>query len=99
MHEEHFIPSREAIDQLNDGFRELARIITEWCDEFTRLWNGVLASQIGLADFLSVNWDATNLPETRLNDAGEIEATTTKPDGSKMVATFKGNGLVDWVAN
>ena len=88
--------SRESIEQFSEAMREMARIIGKWCDEFTRVWDNAIAKQVGLADFLSVDWNPDNLPETRLNDAGEIEATTTKPDGGKMVATFKGNNHVEW---
>ena len=93
------ILSPESVEQFNEAMREMARIVGKWCDEFTRVWNNAIDQQVGLADFLSVDWDPDNFPETRLNDAGEIVATTTKADGSRMVATFKGNGHVDWVVN
>ena len=88
--------TRDNLDRFAEAMQQICITVAEACASFAQIWQELADSQVGLMDYLAVQWDPDNPPETRVNDAGEIVATTTKADGSQLVATFKGNDVVEW---
>ena len=92
----HLVLSREAYDEVIDAIRNIGTVAAEACAAFAEAFKATVGEQSALWGFLSVDWDPDNFPDVDVNDDDEIVATTTRWDGCKMVATFKGDDVVEW---